>query len=155
MRIIPNKERFDMVMVGSPKIPHHLLLYKLGEKPPRAIIHALTPFHDDQPQDSSVLLYLTLAPSVGMCQETLETVLDQVSHLCPGVGFSTITLNTRWDLKGRRIYNPKKASGEDSKIVDESLQVDKVQQEQQQEVTEQAQLPKPENVAGDCGDCPT
>ncbi|MED6205589.1 hypothetical protein PIB30_018944 [Stylosanthes scabra] len=39
-----------------------------------------------------------------MCQETLEIVLDQVSHLCPGVDFSAITLKTRWDLKGKRIH---------------------------------------------------
>ncbi|MED6149656.1 hypothetical protein PIB30_064669 [Stylosanthes scabra] len=39
-----------------------------------------------------------------MCHETLEIVLDQVSHLCPGVDFSAITLKTRWDPKGKRIY---------------------------------------------------
>ncbi|MED6167206.1 hypothetical protein PIB30_000457 [Stylosanthes scabra] len=41
-----------------------------------------------------------------MCQETLEIVLDQVSHLCLGVDFSAINLKTRWDSKGRRIYIP-------------------------------------------------
>ncbi|MED6134028.1 hypothetical protein PIB30_033762 [Stylosanthes scabra] len=38
-----------------------------------------------------------------MCQETLDICLDQVSHLCPGVDFSTISLKSRWDPKGRRI----------------------------------------------------
>ncbi|MED6111081.1 hypothetical protein PIB30_049162 [Stylosanthes scabra] len=39
-------------------------------------------------------------------QETFEILMDQVHHLSPVVDFSTITLDTRWDLKGRRIYNP-------------------------------------------------
>ncbi|MED6203642.1 hypothetical protein PIB30_001340 [Stylosanthes scabra] len=30
-----------------------------------------------------------------MCQETLDICLDQVSHLCPGVDFSAITLKSR------------------------------------------------------------
>ncbi|MED6120122.1 hypothetical protein PIB30_017943 [Stylosanthes scabra] len=39
-----------------------------------------------------------------MCQETLDICLDQVSHLCPGVDFSAMTLKSRWDPKGRRIF---------------------------------------------------
>ncbi|MED6121383.1 hypothetical protein PIB30_029635 [Stylosanthes scabra] len=41
-----------------------------------------------------------------MCQETLDICLDQVSHICPGVNFSVITLKSRWDPKGRRIFVP-------------------------------------------------
>ncbi|MED6179717.1 hypothetical protein PIB30_003517 [Stylosanthes scabra] len=41
-----------------------------------------------------------------MCEETLDICLDQVSHLCPGVDFSAITLKSRWDPKGRRIFIP-------------------------------------------------
>ncbi|MED6182225.1 hypothetical protein PIB30_026617 [Stylosanthes scabra] len=41
-----------------------------------------------------------------MCQETLDICLDQVSHLFPGVDFSAITLKSRWDPKGRRIFVP-------------------------------------------------
>ncbi|MED6155950.1 hypothetical protein PIB30_010298 [Stylosanthes scabra] len=46
-----------------------------------------------------------------MCQETLDICLDQVSHLCPGVDFSTITLKSRWDPKGRRIFVPQESDG--------------------------------------------
>ncbi|MED6169455.1 hypothetical protein PIB30_021446 [Stylosanthes scabra] len=63
-----------------------------------------------------------------MCQETLEIVLDQVSHLCPGMDFSTITLDTRWNPKGRRIYNPKEAVGEDSQIIEDTPQPELEQQ---------------------------
>ncbi|MED6160784.1 hypothetical protein PIB30_054573 [Stylosanthes scabra] len=44
-----------------------------------------------------------------MCQETLDVCLDQVSHLCPGVDFSAITLKSRWDPKGRRIFLPQES----------------------------------------------
>ncbi|MED6109016.1 hypothetical protein PIB30_029751 [Stylosanthes scabra] len=47
-----------------------------------------------------------------MCQETLDTCLDQVSHLCPGVDFSAITLKSRWDPKGRRIFVPQESEVE-------------------------------------------
>ncbi|MED6204416.1 hypothetical protein PIB30_009160 [Stylosanthes scabra] len=46
-----------------------------------------------------------------MCQETLDICLDQVSHLCPGVDFSPITLKSRWDPKGRRIFVPQESDG--------------------------------------------
>ncbi|MED6132343.1 hypothetical protein PIB30_018181 [Stylosanthes scabra] len=44
-----------------------------------------------------------------MCQETLDVCLDQVSHLCPGVDFSAISLKSRWDPKGRRIFVPQES----------------------------------------------
>ncbi|MED6197018.1 hypothetical protein PIB30_052810 [Stylosanthes scabra] len=46
-----------------------------------------------------------------MWQETLDICLDQVSHLCPGVYFSAITLKFRWDPKGRRIFVPQESDG--------------------------------------------
>ncbi|MED6182306.1 hypothetical protein PIB30_027416 [Stylosanthes scabra] len=46
-----------------------------------------------------------------MCQETLDICLDKVSHLCPGVDFSAITLKSRWDPKGRRIFVPQESDG--------------------------------------------
>ncbi|MED6108661.1 hypothetical protein PIB30_026228 [Stylosanthes scabra] len=49
-----------------------------------------------------------------MCQETLDICLDQVSHLCPGVDFSAITLKSRWDPKGRRIFVPQEFEVEGS-----------------------------------------
>ncbi|MED6170561.1 hypothetical protein PIB30_032240, partial [Stylosanthes scabra] len=49
-----------------------------------------------------------------MCQETLDICLDQVSHLCPGVGFSAITLKSRWDPNGRRIFVPQESEVEGS-----------------------------------------
>ncbi|MED6221276.1 hypothetical protein PIB30_052829 [Stylosanthes scabra] len=53
-----------------------------------------------------------------MCQEMLEIVLDQVSHLCPGVDFSAITLKTRWDPKGRRIHVPEELLGDDAEVAE-------------------------------------
>ncbi|MED6155001.1 hypothetical protein PIB30_001683 [Stylosanthes scabra] len=55
-----------------------------------------------------------------MCQETLEIVLDQVSHLCHGVDFSAITLKTRWDLKGKRIYVPEELLGDSAEVCKDS-----------------------------------
>ncbi|MED6159416.1 hypothetical protein PIB30_042191, partial [Stylosanthes scabra] len=48
-----------------------------------------------------------------MCQETLDICLDQVSHLYPGVDFSAITLKSRWDPKGRRIFVPQESDVEE------------------------------------------
>ncbi|MED6175001.1 hypothetical protein PIB30_074326 [Stylosanthes scabra] len=54
-----------------------------------------------------------------MCLETLDICLDQVSHLCPGVDFSAITLKSRWDPKGRRIFVPRESDeGEPSRITE-------------------------------------
>ncbi|MED6215781.1 hypothetical protein PIB30_001399 [Stylosanthes scabra] len=57
-----------------------------------------------------------------MCQESVDVVMDQIHHLSPVVDFSVITLDTCWDPKGRRIYNPKAAAGEDSQLVEEPMQ---------------------------------
>ncbi|MED6179386.1 hypothetical protein PIB30_000499 [Stylosanthes scabra] len=79
-----------------------------------------------------------------MCQETLEIVLDQVSHLYPGVDFSAITLKTRWDSKGRRIHIPEELLGDDIEVV-ETLAGEDVGQQQ----------PEQGGVAGVSGECPT
>ncbi|MED6128111.1 hypothetical protein PIB30_094547 [Stylosanthes scabra] len=42
-----------------------------------------------------------------MVQETFEILMDQVHHLNPTIDYSMITLDTRWDPKAKRIYNPK------------------------------------------------
>ncbi|MED6209543.1 hypothetical protein PIB30_055719 [Stylosanthes scabra] len=42
-----------------------------------------------------------------MVQETFEILMDQVRHLHPAIDFSMISLDTRWDPKAKRIYNPK------------------------------------------------
>ncbi|MED6167225.1 hypothetical protein PIB30_000474 [Stylosanthes scabra] len=65
-----------------------------------------------------------------MCQQTLEIVLDQVSHLCPAVDFSVITLKTRWDLKGKRIHVPGELLGGGAKVAET---LPEVVSEQQQE----------------------
>ncbi|MED6227190.1 hypothetical protein PIB30_111007, partial [Stylosanthes scabra] len=50
----------------------------------------------------------SLAEETGeMVQETFDILMDQVRHLHPAIDFSMITLDTRWDPKARRIYNPK------------------------------------------------
>ncbi|MED6123391.1 hypothetical protein PIB30_048689 [Stylosanthes scabra] len=82
-----------------------------------------------------------------MCQETLDVCLDQVSHLCPGVDFSAITLKTRWDPKGRRIIVPQA-----SEVVEELPPAEEVVQEQGPQPVVQSSQP----VAGDesGGECP-
>ncbi|MED6158730.1 hypothetical protein PIB30_035458 [Stylosanthes scabra] len=65
-----------------------------------------------------------------MCQE-MEIVLDQVSHLCPGVDFSTITLKTRWDPKGRRIHVPEELLGDDAEVAETLPEAVLEQQEQE------------------------
>ncbi|MED6175671.1 hypothetical protein PIB30_080629, partial [Stylosanthes scabra] len=68
-----------------------------------------------------------------MCQETLEIVLDQVSHLCPGVDFSAITLKTRWDPKGRGIYVLEEFLGDDAEVAEIPPEVvEKLQQQLEQ-----------------------
>ncbi|MED6218012.1 hypothetical protein PIB30_023099 [Stylosanthes scabra] len=66
------------------------------------------------------------------CQETLEIVLDQVSHLCPGVDFSATTLKTSWDLKGRRIHVPEELLDDDAKMAETLSEVVPEQQQQEQ-----------------------
>ncbi|MED6218491.1 hypothetical protein PIB30_027146 [Stylosanthes scabra] len=83
-----------------------------------------------------------LTCSLGEKETALGTT---ICHLCPGVDFSAITLDTRWNPKGRRIYNPKKATSEDSQMVPET---------KQPEVESQVEQPVPEDVVGGVGECP-
>ncbi|MED6125004.1 hypothetical protein PIB30_064388 [Stylosanthes scabra] len=54
-----------------------------------------------------------LAEETGkMVQETFDILMDQVHHPNPAVDYSMITLDTRWDPKGKRIYKPKAATEE-------------------------------------------
>ncbi|MED6112586.1 hypothetical protein PIB30_062987 [Stylosanthes scabra] len=57
----------------------------------------------------------SLAEETGdMVQETFEILMDQVRHLNPAIDFSMISLDTRWDPKAKRIYNPKAEAQEQS-----------------------------------------
>ncbi|MED6147213.1 hypothetical protein PIB30_042019 [Stylosanthes scabra] len=85
-----------------------------------------------------------------MCQETLDICLDQVSHLCPGVDFSAITLKSRWDPKGRRVFVP-----QESDVEEEPPRAKEVVPEQHLESTTQASQPVAGDVAGASGECPT
>ncbi|MED6155155.1 hypothetical protein PIB30_002884 [Stylosanthes scabra] len=85
-----------------------------------------------------------------MCQETLDICLDQVSHFCPGVDFSAITMKSRWDSKGRRIYVP-----QESDVEEEPPLAEEVGPEQHPEATTQALQPAAGDVAGASGGCPT
>ncbi|MED6141219.1 hypothetical protein PIB30_101086, partial [Stylosanthes scabra] len=42
-----------------------------------------------------------------MVKETFEILMDRVHHLNPAIDYSMITLDTRWDPKAKKIYNPK------------------------------------------------
>ncbi|MED6139175.1 hypothetical protein PIB30_081424 [Stylosanthes scabra] len=50
----------------------------------------------------------SLADETGeMVQETFEILMDHIRHLNSAIDYSMITLDTRWDPKAKRIYNPK------------------------------------------------
>ncbi|MED6213161.1 hypothetical protein PIB30_090581 [Stylosanthes scabra] len=51
-----------------------------------------------------------------MVQETFDILMDQVRHLNPAIDYLMITLDTRWDPKAKRIYNPKDEVQEQSKL---------------------------------------
>ncbi|MED6197527.1 hypothetical protein PIB30_057263 [Stylosanthes scabra] len=62
----------------------------------------------------------SLAEETGdMVQETFEILMDQVRYLHPAIDFSMISLDTRWDPKAKRIYNPKAEAQEQSEPVAE------------------------------------
>ncbi|MED6192427.1 hypothetical protein PIB30_010060 [Stylosanthes scabra] len=75
-----------------------------------------------------------------MCQETLEIVLDQVSHLCPGVDSSAITSKTRWDPKGKRIYVPEELLGDGAEVPETLPGVVPEQQQEQGNTTVDSSL---------------
>ncbi|MED6115038.1 hypothetical protein PIB30_086329 [Stylosanthes scabra] len=85
-----------------------------------------------------------------MCQETLDVCLDQVSHLCPGVDFSAITLKSRWDPKGRRIFTPEETDAEGA-----LPQVEEGALQQESGVAAQPSQPVAGDAGGDGGECPT
>ncbi|MED6156370.1 hypothetical protein PIB30_013862 [Stylosanthes scabra] len=89
-----------------------------------------------------------------MCQETLDVCLDQVSHLCPGVDLSAITLKSRWDPKGRRIFVPQETEVEVGLPAAEG-----VVSEQGPAVAAQSSQPVAGDAAGEAagasGGCPT
>ncbi|MED6148992.1 hypothetical protein PIB30_058225 [Stylosanthes scabra] len=62
----------------------------------------------------------SLAEETGdMVQETFEILMDQVRNLNPAIDYSMISLDTRWDPKAKRIYNPKAEAQEQSEPVAE------------------------------------
>ncbi|MED6149339.1 hypothetical protein PIB30_061404 [Stylosanthes scabra] len=79
---------------------------------------------------------------IEMCQETLDICLDQVSHLCPGVDFSAITLKSRWDPKGRRIFVP-----QESEVEGELPSAEEIAPEQDPVVTAQTSQPEAGDAA--------
>ncbi|MED6172888.1 hypothetical protein PIB30_054121 [Stylosanthes scabra] len=85
-----------------------------------------------------------------MCQETLDICLDQVSHLCPSVDFSAITLKSRWDPRGRRIFVP-----QESDVEEEPQQAEEVVPGQHPKSSTQVLQPAAGDMAGVSGECPT
>ncbi|MED6182000.1 hypothetical protein PIB30_024629 [Stylosanthes scabra] len=62
----------------------------------------------------------SLAEETGdMVRETFEILMDQVRHLNPAIDFSMISLDSRWDPKAKRIYNPEAEAQEQSEPVAE------------------------------------
>ncbi|MED6211668.1 hypothetical protein PIB30_075969 [Stylosanthes scabra] len=64
-----------------------------------------------------------LAEETGdMVQETFEILMDQVRHLNHAIDYSMISLDTRWDSKAKKIYNPKaEAQGQSEPMAEEQL----------------------------------
>ncbi|MED6200971.1 hypothetical protein PIB30_090436 [Stylosanthes scabra] len=85
-------------------------------------------------------------------QETFEILMDQVRHLNPAVDFSVITLDTRWDPKGKRIYNPK-AEAKDHPDPMAEERSEPIVEEQSEPVVEEQQVGETVPVEG--GGCPT
>ncbi|MED6106112.1 hypothetical protein PIB30_002005 [Stylosanthes scabra] len=89
-----------------------------------------------------------------MYQETLDVCLDQVSYLYPGVDLSAITLKSRWDPKGRRIFVP-----QETEVEVELPAAEGVVLEQGPAVAAQSSQPVAGDaageVAGTSGGCPT
>ncbi|MED6153695.1 hypothetical protein PIB30_104596 [Stylosanthes scabra] len=54
-----------------------------------------------------------------MTQETFDILMDPVRHLHSAIDYSMITLDTCWDTKAKRIYNPKAEIQEQSEPVAE------------------------------------
>ncbi|MED6179806.1 hypothetical protein PIB30_004451 [Stylosanthes scabra] len=90
------------------------------------------------------------AEATKMCQETLDVCLDQVSHLCPGVDFSAITLKTLWDPKARRIFVP-----HESDVEEEPPRAQEVAPEQHPGTSTQASQPAAGDVGAASGGCAT
>ncbi|MED6163910.1 hypothetical protein PIB30_084670 [Stylosanthes scabra] len=87
---------------------------------------------------------------IEMCQETLDICLDQVSHICPDVDFSAITLKSRWDPKGRRIFVP-----QESEVEGKLPSAEEIAPEQDPVVAAQTSQPEAGDAAGGSGECPT
>ncbi|MED6109175.1 hypothetical protein PIB30_031177 [Stylosanthes scabra] len=85
-----------------------------------------------------------------MCQETLDICLDQISHLCHSVDFFAITLKSRWDPKGRRIFVP-----QESEVEGELPSAEEIVPERDPVVTAQSSQPEAGDAAGGSGECPT
>ncbi|MED6221203.1 hypothetical protein PIB30_052219 [Stylosanthes scabra] len=82
-----------------------------------------------------------------MCQETLDICLDQVSHLCPGTDLSAITLKSRWDPKGRRIF-----VHQESEMEGELPSAEEIVPERDPDVAAQSSQPGTGDAAGGSGE---
>ncbi|MED6186097.1 hypothetical protein PIB30_063520 [Stylosanthes scabra] len=84
-----------------------------------------------------------------MCQQTLDICLDQVSHLCPDVDLFAITLKSRWDPKGRRIFIP-----QESEMEGELPSAEEIVLERDTDVAAQSSQSEAGDAAGGSGECP-
>ncbi|MED6135848.1 hypothetical protein PIB30_050509 [Stylosanthes scabra] len=83
------------------------------------------------------------AAELESCRSALAQERKKVRHLNPAINYSMITLDTRWDPKTKRIYNPKaEVQGQSEPVVEQPEPV--VEEQHAEEV-----------VAGKGGGCPT
>ncbi|MED6215848.1 hypothetical protein PIB30_001987 [Stylosanthes scabra] len=87
----------------------------------------------------------SLAASLKTCQADLSKATEASEYW----HFYAITLKSRWDPKGRRIFVPQESNGEEPPLAEE------VVPEQRPEPTVQASQPTAGDVAGVSGECPT
>ncbi|MED6165319.1 hypothetical protein PIB30_098425 [Stylosanthes scabra] len=92
--------------------------------------------------------------TVEMVWETFDILMDQVCHVNLAMDYSMITLDTGWDPKGKRIYNPKALAEEKTEPTAENQSV--LAAEGELEVlVEPPELQVEKVVPEEGGGCPT
>ncbi|MED6115069.1 hypothetical protein PIB30_086634 [Stylosanthes scabra] len=85
-----------------------------------------------------------------MVQETFEILMDQVCHLNPAIDYLMITLDTCWDPKAKRIYNPKAEAQDQPEPVVEQPELEAEEQRAEEVVAGEGgvgYVPSPRNLA--------
>ncbi|MED6212033.1 hypothetical protein PIB30_079308 [Stylosanthes scabra] len=90
-----------------------------------------------------------------MVQETFDILMDPVRHLHSAIDYSMITLDTCWDPKAKRIYNPKAEIQEQSEPAAEDQPEPMAEEKPEVLADGRSEQQVEETVAGEGGECPT